>query len=141
RHTSVVHASPSSSHSSPSPLAGVTGNPVPAASAALGCAHMPAPSHRSSVQTLPSSVQRVPAGTKQLAAASLHVSAHSGPTVQGSPACTRQTPALHRSGPLQNTPSLQGSSFGTWVQPSGSALGSSGSQRSVVQSLASSQSP
>ena len=71
-----------------------------------GCAHAPAPSHTSSVQTLPSLVQGVAAAVWQLSAASLQLLSHSGPPAHGSPLCV-QTPALQLSAPLQKSPSSQ----------------------------------
>src|SRR5439155_44720 len=61
-----------------------------------GCAHAPAPSQTSSVQTLPSLVQGVAAAVWQLSAASLQLLSHSGPPAHGSPLCV-QTPALQLS--------------------------------------------
>src|SRR6266702_212182 len=55
----------------------------------LGCAHLPSPSHWSSVQTSPSLVQAVPAPVWQLWADSLHVLLHSGPPAHGSPLCVQ----------------------------------------------------
>src|SRR5207247_249010 len=75
------------------------------------------PLQASSVQTLPSVVQAVPAAVWQSLAASSHVLSHSGPPAHGSPLCVHM-PSLHVSGPLQKTPSSQGSVFGTWRQPS-----------------------
>src|SRR5439155_11159840 len=72
----------------------------------LGCAHVPSPSHWSSVQTSPSSVHGVSAVVRQLWAASLQVSLHSGPLAHGSPLCV-QTPPLQVSVPLQKRLSLQ----------------------------------
>src|SRR5438093_8173924 len=72
----------------------------------LGCAHVPSPSHWSSVQTSPSSVHGVSAVVRQLWAASLQVSLHSGPLAHGSPLCV-QTPPLQVSVPLPKRPSLQ----------------------------------
>jgi hypothetical protein len=57
----------------------VTGQPGMA-----GCVHVPAPSHSSVVQGLPSSVQVVPAADRQLSAASLQAW-QSVPAVHGSP--------------------------------------------------------
>src|SRR2546429_180966 len=64
----------------------------------LGCAHVPSPSHWSSVQTSPSSVHGVSAAVWQLGAALLQVLSHSGPPAHGSPLCA-PTPPLHLSVP------------------------------------------
>src|SRR5262245_64296149 len=72
-----------------------------------GWLQVPLPLHWSFVHGFPSLVHAVPAGSRQLSAASLQVSAHSGPPVQGLPTCT-QVPPLHVSGPLQKSPSSHG---------------------------------
>ena len=78
-----------------------------------GWAHVPVPLHWSVVQVSPSSVHAVPPGSKQLFAPSLHVLAHSGPPVQGSPACTAHEPPLQVSAPSQKRPSLQAEPLGS----------------------------
>jgi hypothetical protein len=78
-----------------------------------GWAHAPVPLHWSVVQVSPSSVHAVPARSKQLFAPSLHVLAHSGPPVQGSPACTVHDPPLQVSAPSQKRPSLQADPLGS----------------------------
>ena len=87
-----------------------------------GWTHEPFPSHRSSVQGLPSLVQLVPIGSKQLCAPSLHVSSHAEPAEHGLPACP-QIPPLHVSTPLQKTPSSQGAVLFVWTQTADGVLG------------------
>jgi hypothetical protein len=104
--------------------------------ALLTCAQVPAPLHRSLVQTLLSLVQAVVAAAKQFAAASLHELAHSAPPAQGSPAWP-QAPPLQVSTPLQKRPSSQGAVlFVCWQVPVPLQVSSVQALLSLVQALA-----